>query len=65
VLGYFKHSLAFTAVCLAAAFWWGLRSPEGWLVALGVTAMLAVMEVSLSFDNTVVNATVLREMDEK
>ncbi len=65
MLGYFKYSLAFTAVCFAAAFWWGLRTPDGWLVAVGVTAILAIVEISLSFDNAVVNATVLREMDEK
>lgn len=65
MLSHFRYSIVFTIVCFAAALWWGLRSPEGWLVALGVTAMLAVMEVSLSFDNAVVNATVLREMDEK
>lgn len=34
-------------------------------MAVGVTAMLAILEISLSFDNAVVNATVLREMDEK
>ncbi len=65
MIRHFRFSLGFTVVCLAAALWWGMRSPEGWLVALGVTVMLAVMEISLSFDNAVVNATVLREMDEK
>jgi hypothetical protein len=31
----------------------------------GVVAMLAVLEVSLSFDNAIVNATVLQKMDER
>lgn len=31
--------------------------------ALTITAILAVMEVSLSFDNAVVNASVLRGWD--
>lgn len=44
---------------LAAAFVWG--GPTALLVA----ALLSVMEVSLSFDNAVVNAAVLRRMDPK
>ncbi len=44
---------------LAAAFAWG------GLTALVVAALLCVMEVSLSFDNAVVNAAVLRRMDPK
>ncbi len=42
-----------------AAFAWG--GPKAALVA----AMLAVMEISLSFDNAVVNASVLRGMSER
>lgn len=44
---------------LVAAFAWG------GLPALVVAALLSVMEVSLSFDNAVVNAAVLRRMDPK
>ena len=46
-----------TALGLAGAFVWG--GPAALLIA----ALLTVMEVSLSFDNAVVNATVLRRMD--
>lgn len=46
-----------TTLGLAGAFAWG--GPAALLVA----ALLTVMEVSLSFDNAVVNATVLRRMD--
>jgi hypothetical protein len=45
------------AAGLIAAFVWG--GPT----ALVVAALLSVMEVSLSFDNAVVNAAVLRRMD--
>lgn len=45
-----------TAAGLVGAFFWG-----GW-TALVVAALLTVMEVSLSFDNAVVNAAVLRRM---
>ena len=47
----------FAAAALAGAFAWG--GPTALLIA----ALLSIMEVSLSFDNAVVNATVLRRMD--
>lgn len=62
MLQHFRFSFAFSAVCLALAAWWGLQSPLGLWTALWITAVLAVLEVSLSFDNAVVNASVLRGM---
>jgi len=58
----FRFSFAFSAVCLGLAAWWGLQSPMGLWTALWLTAVLAILEVSLSFDNAVVNAGVLRYM---
>jgi uncharacterized protein len=52
----FGWSIAITFVGLAAAFWYG------GLTGLSVTAILIVLEVSLSFDNAVVNARVLARM---
>jgi hypothetical protein len=63
---HFRISFIVTFVCLAAAGWWGY-SHNGWsgaLTALGVAAILGVMEVSLSFDNAVVNASVLKTWDD-
>ena len=64
---HFRFSLIFTAICLGLAFWWGLSHGNGSLsvafTALAVTTILAVMEVSLSFDNAVVNASVLKHWD--
>jgi len=65
---YYTGSLIFTAICLALAGWvgWELTgSVPGTLGILWITLVLGVLEVSLSFDNAVVNATVLRDMDEK
>ncbi len=45
-----------TIVVLAAVFWWG------GMTALILTAVLAILEVSLSFDNAIVNAKVLERM---
>ncbi len=62
---YFGFSFAFAAVCLALAAYWGYSKAgiDGIFVALTITAILGVMEISLSFDNAVVNASVLKEMD--
>lgn len=68
LLKYYKGSFLFTAICLALAAWLGWASTgsvAGTLGILWITAVLGVLEVSLSFDNAVVNATVLRDMDEK
>jgi len=67
----FKHywgSLLFTAVCFVAAgiyAWNSGGSASGVAQVLWIVLVLSILEISLSFDNAVVNATVLREMDEK
>jgi uncharacterized protein len=56
---FFTVSFIITFAALAVAFWWG--SWHG----LMICALLTLMEVSFSFDNAVVNAAVLKHMDEK
>ncbi|WBY15620.1 DUF475 domain-containing protein [Erythrobacteraceae bacterium WH01K] len=66
LLRFYTFSLAFTAVCLALGAWYGWASTGtvgGMLSILWIVIVLSILEVSLSFDNAVVNATVLREMD--
>lgn len=58
VLKTFGWSFAVTALGLVAAVFYG-----GW-AAFGLVAILSVLEVSLSFDNAVVNAGVLKKMSE-
>lgn len=68
LLRHYWGSLLFTAVCfLAAAIyaWNGTGSAQGVAEVLWIVLVLSILEISLSFDNAVVNATVLREMDEK
>lgn len=68
LLKYYKGSFIFTAICLALAAWLGWEltgNVSGTLGILWITAVLGVLEVSLSFDNAVVNATVLRDMSDK
>lgn len=59
---HFTNSIIVTIVCLALAAWWGFEQSgaSGALVAFGIALILGVMEVSLSFDNAVVNASVLK-----
>jgi len=54
---YFYVSFVITAVGLAAAYF-----IDG-LSAVYLSAVLALLEISLSFDNAVVNARILRDMD--
>jgi hypothetical protein len=58
-------SFIVTALCLVGSAWWGYSHAglAGALTAVGIAAILAVMEVSLSSDNAVVNASVLKTWD--
>ena len=63
---YYSFSLAFTAICFGLAAWYGWASTGSVTATLGIlwiVIVLSILEVSLSFDNAVVNATVLRDMD--
>jgi hypothetical protein len=65
VLRYFTGSLAFTVVGLAVGGALGAYYGGGLSGVLGtvfIVAVLGVLETSLSFDNAVVNATVLKDM---
>ncbi|GAB3455631.1 DUF475 domain-containing protein [Massilia terrae] len=59
---HFKVSFLVTLACLALAGWWGYAHSglAGAVTGISIAAILAVMEVSLSFDNAVVNASVLK-----
>lgn len=64
---YIKGSLLFTVFALIAVMvfeWTQTHSTSATLSACLTALILAVLEISLSFDNAVVNATVIRKMDE-
>lgn len=58
----YGFSIVFSLICTALAVWWGHNTGMGMLAALWLVAVLGVLEISLSFDNAVVNAAVLRNM---
>ena len=66
MLHYFKGSIVFTIVCLGLGLLYGWSQAGtvgGMLSLLWIIVVLSVLEVSLSFDNAVVNASVLKDMD--
>jgi hypothetical protein len=65
LLKYYKGSILFTLVMLVISLFLGWHvngSLPGMLSVVWIVIVLSVLEVSLSFDNAVVNATVLKEM---
>lgn len=63
---HFRFAIIFSVICLIVAGWWGWSAGgvTGLASALLITSVLAVMEISLSFDNAIVNASVLKHWDQ-
>lgn len=67
MLRHYKGSILFTVACLVLGAWYGwMRTADLAATAqmLWIVVVLAILEISLSFDNAVVNAAVLEDMDE-
>ncbi|MFA5985409.1 MAG: DUF475 domain-containing protein [Methylococcaceae bacterium] len=54
---HFRFSLIISLFCLLAAFLWAGK------IGVFIALILGILEVSLSFDNAVVNASILKRMD--
>jgi len=66
LLSFFRGSILFTIACLALGGWYAwvqTGTLAGTVQVLWIILVLSVLEISLSFDNAVVNATVLQDMD--
>ena len=66
MLRQFRGTLIFTLLCLIAAAgygWYDTHSFEATASLVWIVLVLAVLEISLSFDNAVVNAKILSEME--
>ncbi len=62
---FFSGSIIFTVIAIVAWFFIGAGTwlnVAGWLQAVFIVVILWILETSLSFDNAVVNATVLKKM---
>lgn len=65
-MSYFASSYLVTIVGVILAWFWGERVHQGaGLVSVFIVFVLAILEISLSFDNAVVNAMKLEKMNEK
>ncbi|WP_432485732.1 DUF475 domain-containing protein [Kineococcus esterisolvens] len=64
ILKTYGWSFAVTIAGLVLAAWYGLTAHLGIFQALLLVSILCVLEISLSFDNAVVNATVLERMSD-
>ncbi|SFR44462.1 DUF475 domain-containing protein [Litoreibacter janthinus] len=67
-LKYFLWPFAFTALGLVLAYWLGYQmtgTVTGALSFFLIGCILAVLEISLSFDNAIVNANILKTMEPK
>ena len=64
-MSYFRNSFLVTVIGLALGAYIGWQTSHSWtgvLSTMFIVTVLAILEVSLSFDNAVVNAAVLRKM---
>ncbi|MGX7895415.1 DUF475 domain-containing protein [Tsuneonella sp. HG222] len=64
---FYGFSLIFTLICLGLGGWYGWSSTgsaSATAQMLWIIFVLSILEISLSFDNAVVNASVLKDMDE-
>ena len=66
MLKYFLSSYIVTLLGLVGAYFWGEHAHAGTgLTCVFIASVLAILEISLSFDNAVVNAMKLEKMSEK
>ena len=64
-LSYLKWALISTVIGLALGAWLGWQTTgtlSGMATVFFICAVLAVLEISLSFDNAIVNANKLKDM---
>tara|TARA_R110002072_G_scaffold36301_3_gene106997 strand:- start:29852 stop:30886 length:1035 start_codon:yes stop_codon:yes gene_type:complete len=61
----FLPSIIFSVICLGIAALYAVDSGKPLATFMMLVVILSILEISLSFDNAVVNATVLEDMDER
>lgn len=66
MIKYFKGSFIITFIGIILAYLWGEHSqPGSGFLCLFIVAFLSILEVTLSFDNAVINAIKLEKMNQK
>ena len=64
MLKYFKGSFIVTVIGLVVAYIWGHYMHNSGAMALFIVVFLSILEVTLSFDNAVINAVKLEKMND-
>ena len=64
ILKTYRWSFVVTAVGILLAAWYGTAAHLGLFQAIALVLILSILEISLSFDNAVVNATILERMSD-
>lgn len=65
MLKYFRGSLIVTIIGVLLAYFWGEHShPGSGFLCLFIVAFLSILEITLSFDNAVINAIKLEKMND-
>lgn len=64
---HFRASFIVSIICFVLAFYWGYMNggTSSGLTCASIALILSVLEISLSFDNAVVNASILKRMNEQ
>lgn len=66
MIKHFKGSVFVTIIGIIAAYLWGVQKhPEHAFLCVFIVLFLSILEITLSFDNAVVNAMKLEKMTEK
>lgn len=66
MMKHFKGSIIITVIGIIAAYLWGMHKHSGnEFLCVFIVLFLSILEVTLSFDNAVVNAMKLEKMSEK
>jgi hypothetical protein len=61
----FVPAILFSIACLVLAAWYAIESGKPLATVMSLVIILGILEISLSFDNAIVNAAVLDDMDER
>lgn len=63
MLKHFRSAFLVSVCCLGLAAYWGYHTSLGTGKALWLCCILSVLEISLSFDNAIINAGILKSLD--
>jgi hypothetical protein len=61
----FVPAILFSIACLVLAAWYAIESGKPLATVMSLVIILGILEISLSFDNAIVNAAALNDIDKR